>query len=76
MADFTHVKVGDTVTRMLSGTIPMQLRVTKVDDDLIHCGSEDFAVQGWTFDRQTGAEVDEDLKWGPKYGYTGSYLVP
>lgn len=53
---FEHVKEGDTVTRMICGTMPMKLKVTKVDDKLIHCGA-------WTFDRVTGGEVDEDLGW-------------
>ena len=35
---FEHVKEGDTVTRMICGTMPMPLKVTKVDDKLIHCG--------------------------------------
>jgi len=68
MSGFAHIKKGDAVTRMLAGTIPMTLRVTQVDDKLIHCGP-------WTFDRFTGAEVDHDLQWGPQYGITGSYLT-
>lgn len=62
---FENVEVGDTVTRLICGIIPMELKVTKVDDNLIHCGA-------WTFDRVTGAEVDEDLDWGPSG--TGSVL--
>ena len=61
---FEHIKPGDQVTRLICGTMPMELKVTKVDK-LIHCGD-------WTFDRVTGGEVDEDLGWGP--GGTGSYL--
>jgi hypothetical protein len=64
---FEHVKPGDVVTRMLAGTIPMKLKVQSVTDTLIDCG--------WTFDRKTGAEVDEDLGWGPPPKMTGSYLV-
>lgn len=67
---FEDVKAGDTVIRMLAGTIPMKLIVSKVDDDLIYCGDH-----GWTFDRKTGAEVDDDLGWGPAYGITGSFLT-
>lgn len=62
-----NVKVGDRVVRMLAGSIPMELRVTDVTDKLILCGE-------WTFDRQTGAEVDEYLGWGPPPAYTGSYI--
>lgn len=53
---FEHIKPGDQVTRLICGTMPMELKVTKVDDKLIHCGD-------WTFDRVTGGEVDEDLGW-------------
>lgn len=53
---FEHIKPGDQVTRLICGTMPMELNVTRVDDKLIHCGP-------WTFDRVTGGEVDEDLGW-------------
>ena len=66
MRTFEYVKVGDVVTRNLAGHL-MDLNVVGVSDDLIDCG--------WTFDRKTGAEVDEDLGWGPPPKMTGSYLV-
>ncbi len=62
---FEDVKKGDMVIRMLGGEIPMKLYVKAVTEDLIDCG--------WTFDRLTGAEVDEEMGWGPLR--TGSYLV-
>lgn len=65
---FHHIKRGDMVVRILGGVLPMPMQVTDVDDTLIHCGP-------WTFDRETGAEVDHDLGWGPMYGVTGTYLV-
>jgi hypothetical protein len=65
---FHHLKVGDTVTRMLAGVVPMTLKVTKVEDGLIHCGN-------WTFDPETGAEIDHELNSGPQYGITISFLV-
>ncbi len=65
--DCRSVVVGDVINRMLARTIPMKLRVTDVDDTLIHTGG------GWTFDRATGAEVDEDLGWGP-LTHTGSFI--
>ena len=68
---FEYVKPGDVVTRILGGA-PMQLEVTSVDDTLIHCGDPGV---GWSFDRITGAEVDDELGWGPQYRMTGSYLV-
>jgi hypothetical protein len=65
---FEHIKPGDRVTRMLGGTIPQELIVQNVTDTIIDCG--------WTFDRKTGAEVDEDLGWGPPPKLTGSFLKP
>lgn len=62
---YESIKPGDKVTRLICGFMPMEMTVTKVDDTLIHCGD-------WTFDRNTGAEVDEDLGWGPQS--TGSVL--
>ena len=35
----------------------MRLKVTQLTAYRIICG-------GWEFDRQTGAEIDEDLGWG------------
>jgi hypothetical protein len=61
-----ELAVGDRVVRMLAGTIPMELVVTAVTEERIICGA-------WEFDRTTGAEIDEDLGWGPQG--TGSYLV-
>ena len=63
---FKNVKVGDIVTRNLCGIL-MEMRVTKVDDKLITAG------MGWTFDRETGAEIDDDCGWTNEH--TGSYLV-
>lgn len=62
------MKVGDTVTRMLAGKVPMHLRITEITDNLIVCGD-------WRFDRVTGAEIDEDLDWGPPPKMTGSFLL-
>lgn len=68
-ADFSDVKVGDTIHRMLAGKVHMALIVTEVTDTLIVAG------MGWSFDRKTGIEEDEDIGWGIKFGKTGSYLV-
>jgi len=65
------MKVGDEVTRMLSGYIPMQLKVTEITETEILCGPRDV---GWRFDRKTGAEIDEDLGWGPPPKITGSFI--
>lgn len=60
-----EAQVGDKVTRMLCGSLPIELTVTEVTDKYIRCGD-------WTFDRRTGAEIDDVLEWEP--GNTGSYL--
>jgi hypothetical protein len=67
MTTLAEVSVGDTVTRLLGGEIPHGLKVSEVTDTLIVCGP-------WTFDKATGAEVDEDLDWGPLPKHTGSFL--
>ena len=59
-----EIKVGDTVTRMIAGSIPMVLKVTAVDE-YIHCGP-------WKFSRKTGAEIDEEIGWDEST--TGSVL--
>jgi len=65
MSKFKNIQVGDKVTRMLAGTVPVELTVTAVDD-LIHCGP-------WMFSRNNGAEIDPELGWDETR--TGSYLV-
>lgn len=62
------VKVGDTLVRMLGGTVPMTLAVTNVGDDYVHCGP-------YMFERATGAEYDPDLGWGSEFGATGSFIA-
>lgn len=65
---FGHIKPGDQVMRYLSSAeIPMRLTVTHVDDRFIYCAGLD----GWKFDRKTGAEVDEELGWGALNPETG-----
>lgn len=65
----SEILVGQIVTRWLAGEIPMELRVSEVTADRIICGS-------WEFDKATGAEIDEDLGWGPppKFAMTGSFI--
>lgn len=53
----------------MAGVIPMDMRVERIDDGVI------YMVGGWTFDAATGAEIDDDLGWGPDKGVTGSHLV-
>ena len=64
----TEIKVGDRATRMLGGSMPMEVIVTIVNEDHIFCGSEDGFIKGteedgWKFNRANGAEIDEDLGW-------------
>lgn len=69
MPDCTNLKVGDFAVRDFCG-IKQRGKVTAVDETTL-------MFQGmWTFDRKTGAEEDEDLQWGVKYGRTGSTLYP
>ena len=71
ITDLSQIRAGDVVTRLLGGS-PMDLKVTSVDEKLIYCGKPGV---GWSFDRATGAEVDEEIGWGPQFGVIGSYLV-
>lgn len=66
MAD--KIEVGDVVTRILAGEIPVKLKVTDIKDGRVICGA-------WEFDAKTGAEIDDDLGWGPPPKRTGSFLV-
>lgn len=70
---FGHIKEGDVVTRMLAGTIPMELVVGHVDETMIYIGKP--GEGGWKFRRDNGAEVDEDLGWDG-INLTGSYIKP
>ncbi len=64
----TNPVVGKVVTRWLAGSAPMDFTITEVTDDRIICGD-------WTFDRTTGAEIDDYLGWGPPPLMTGSFLT-
>lgn len=73
-ADFSDVKEGDTVIRLMAEQVRREMKVDKVDAELIYVyctGPED----AWTFHRETGIEVDEELGWGPQFGMTGSRLI-
>lgn len=45
--------------------IKTQLKITEITADKIVCGD-------WEFDKNTGAEIDEELGWNNER--TGSYL--
>lgn len=77
---FNHLKVGDRVDRYHSDGFFMEMEVAAILEnlDLLVCAAvqpgRGLFMGGWTFDRQTGDEVDGDLQWGPKWGKTGTYL--
>jgi hypothetical protein len=80
--DTTHLRPGDTVTRLLAGQIPMRMVVLRVVGDVLYCAPAQMtpkvAVRQnliWTFDRSTGVEIDGFLGWGPAFGISGSFLV-
>jgi hypothetical protein len=50
---YQAIKPGDVIERMLAFCIPMYLNVQKVEDGIIDAG--------WTFDRNTGLEIDGDI---------------
>jgi hypothetical protein len=76
--DLSHVTVGSRVRRLLAGTVPMDLWVIRSEPDRFHCAGilNEDAPEGtyWTFDRDSGAEIDDELGWGPEHGMTGSYI--
>ena len=68
-------KRDDVVIRYLAGEIEIPMKVLAVKDGLVHC--EPVKAPGidvWTFDAETGAEIDEELGWG-NHG-TGSFIKP
>ncbi|MDM0053817.1 hypothetical protein [Variovorax sp. J22R115] len=70
----TEVHVGDTVTRMLGGTIPMRLKVTRENERFVYCATPDGADE-YTFERESGVECDVGLRWGSEFGITGSLIA-
>lgn len=78
MKTLQTIAVGDTVHRYLGGTIHMPMTVLSVDDGKIVCSVKEFPIAvdaAWTFDQATGAEVDEELGWGPPPKRTGSFIL-
>ncbi|MEJ8816041.1 hypothetical protein WKW77_33635 [Variovorax ureilyticus] len=71
--ELTEVQVGDTLTRMLGGTIPMQLKVTRANERFVYCATP--GGDEWTFERDSGVEYDSGLRWGSEFGISGSFIV-
>jgi hypothetical protein len=72
---FTHLKIGDKVTRLLGGEMPMEMVVSNVKGELIYCCPAELGVNAgfyYTFDGNTGAEIDDEMGWGNNG--TGSFL--
>jgi hypothetical protein len=77
MADFSDLKPGDKVLRLLCDRAMMMV-VREVLPTVVVCDAclgEGVFSGGWEFDRKTGIEEDEELGWGVKYGRSGSRLV-
>lgn len=66
---FHYLREGTKVTRLLAGAVPMEMTVESNVDGLV------TMVGGWTFDAETGIEIDHELGWGPEYNCTGSFLT-
>jgi hypothetical protein len=69
------IKPGDTVLVAVGhGPAAMPFLVSKVDADLIYV-TDDEGVAEWTYCRDSGWEIDEDLGLGPQYGLVGARLA-
>jgi len=78
MMSFKDLKVGTRVDRYIGDELFMEMEVVGFGDNLLVCAAVQpgggLFMGGWTFDMATGAEVDIDLEWGPKWGKTGTFL--
>jgi hypothetical protein len=68
------VEVGDGLIRMLGGSVPMHVVVTRADENFIYCATP-CGRDEWTFERPTGVEYDPELHWGSSWGATGSMVT-
>lgn len=75
IARFAHLKVGDTVIRLLAGVVPMPITVFEITNGVVKCRIPEIGDDYWQFDLQTGDEIDAELGWGPPPLRTGSCLV-
>lgn len=84
IVDLSSAKRGDRLVRVLGGALPVTIRITKVEDGIIHTAplrndtnpfTNESEENWWTFDQKTGMEIDTDLDWGPSTGITGSYIT-
>lgn len=61
------IKKGDVLERMLGFCIPVYIIVQEIKGDIIDAG--------WTFNRNTGFEVDEDIPTPPEIAYIRRVLT-
>jgi hypothetical protein len=62
-SNFSTLKIGDELIRSLGG-VRMGVVVGEITDTTFKVGSKDGAIPwefGWTFNKLTGLEIDEDL---------------
>lgn len=57
--ELLNIKKGDVLERMLAFSIPVYIIVQKVTEDVIDAG--------WTFNRHTGLEIDDDISTTVSY---------
>jgi hypothetical protein len=78
-----RMKPGERVTRYLSSArVPAEAVVVEVTDEVIKVTAPGWYEEGkvpeegmcWTYCAKSGAEIDEELGWGPKFGVTGSFI--
>ena len=78
LGEFANVKVGDKLTRMLAGTIAVEVIVLRVEKDAFYVGNPEINrwEEGWKFDKEYGCEIDERFNSGPplKYPATISFI--
>lgn len=74
--DFSSLKIGDKLTRVLGGVVEMPVIVGYIDENIFKVGEVDGVISwedGWAFNKHTGLEIDEDLGWDG-ISITGSYI--
>jgi len=74
------LKAGDKVSRYMDGKkLFMRMIVREVKEKSLICDALELNGTifrgGWEFDKRTGAEIDDDLGWGPPPKSTGTYIA-
>lgn len=79
---FKEIKIGDELTRMLGGRVPIKVEVSRLTEEFIFVKPVDKTnfkeIEGvdidWRFNRQTGMEVEPTIGWDGETK-SGSYLT-